>query len=110
MGSFSMWHWLIVLAIVLLLFGRGKIPELMGDVAKGIKNFKKGLKDDDETRGISRSQRAIEQRHAGAHVRTVVDRRLCRPVCCQLLQFRQSGADSEGGKVERRGRVRHAGK
>ena len=36
MGSFSMWHWLIVLAIVLLLFGRGKIPELMGDVAKGI--------------------------------------------------------------------------
>ncbi len=42
MGSFSIWHWLIVLAVVLLLFGRGKIPELMGDVAKGIKNFKKG--------------------------------------------------------------------
>ena len=36
MGSFSIWHWLIVLAVVLLLFGRGKIPELMGDVAKGI--------------------------------------------------------------------------
>jgi sec-independent protein translocase protein TatA len=48
MGSFSMWHWLIVLAIVLLLFGRGKIPELMGDVAKGIKNFKKGMTDEDE--------------------------------------------------------------
>lgn len=47
MGSFSMWHWLIVLAIVLLLFGRGKIPELMGDVAKGIKSFKKGMADDD---------------------------------------------------------------
>ncbi|MDM9629574.1 twin-arginine translocase TatA/TatE family subunit [Rhizobium sp. S152] len=47
MGSFSMWHWLIVLAIVLLLFGRGKIPELMGDVAKGIKSFKKGMNDDD---------------------------------------------------------------
>ncbi|MGV8937112.1 MAG: twin-arginine translocase TatA/TatE family subunit [Allorhizobium sp.] len=47
MGSFSMWHWLIVLAIVLLLFGRGKIPELMGDVAKGIKSFKKGMSDDD---------------------------------------------------------------
>ena len=47
MGSFSMWHWLIVLAIVLLLFGRGKIPELMGDVAKGIKNFKKGMTDED---------------------------------------------------------------
>ena len=47
MGSFSMWHWLIVLAIVLLLFGRGKIPELMGDVAKGIKSFKKGMSEDD---------------------------------------------------------------
>ncbi|MER0239648.1 twin-arginine translocase TatA/TatE family subunit [Fulvimarina sp. MAC8] len=49
MGSFSIWHWLIVLAVVLLLFGRGKIPELMGDVAKGIKNFKKGMNDDDES-------------------------------------------------------------
>jgi sec-independent protein translocase protein TatA len=47
MGSFSIWHWLIVLAVVLLLFGRGKIPELMGDVAKGIKNFKSGMSDDD---------------------------------------------------------------
>jgi sec-independent protein translocase protein TatA len=36
-----------VLAVVLLLFGRGKIPELMGDVAKGIKNFKSGMSDDD---------------------------------------------------------------
>jgi sec-independent protein translocase protein TatA len=48
MGTFSIWHWLIVLAIVILLFGRGKIPELMGDFAKGIKNFKKGMSDDDE--------------------------------------------------------------
>lgn len=47
MGSFSIWHWLIVLAIVLLMFGRGKIPELMGDVAKGIKSFKKGMSDDE---------------------------------------------------------------
>jgi sec-independent protein translocase protein TatA len=47
MGSFSIWHWLIVLAVVLLLFGRGKIPELMGDVAKGIKNFKSGMADDE---------------------------------------------------------------
>ncbi|KGD98417.1 MULTISPECIES: twin-arginine translocase TatA/TatE family subunit [Rhizobium/Agrobacterium group] len=47
MGSFSVWHWLIVLVIVLVLFGRGKIPELMGDVAKGIKSFKKGMTDED---------------------------------------------------------------
>lgn len=47
MGSLSIWHWLIVLVVVLLLFGRGKIPELMGDFAKGIKSFKKGMADDD---------------------------------------------------------------
>jgi sec-independent protein translocase protein TatA len=44
MGSLSIWHWLVVLAAGLLLFGgRGKISELMGDVAKGIKSFKKGM-------------------------------------------------------------------
>jgi sec-independent protein translocase protein TatA len=47
MGSFSIWHWLIVLVIVLLVFGRGKIPELMGDMAKGIKSFKKGMSEDE---------------------------------------------------------------
>ncbi len=49
MGSLSIWHWLIVLVIVLLLFGKGKISDVMGDVAKGVKSFKKGLADDDET-------------------------------------------------------------
>ena len=50
MGSLSIWHWLIVIAVVALLFGgRGKISDLMGDVAKGVKSFKKGLADDDET-------------------------------------------------------------
>ena len=48
MGSFSLWHWIIVLVIVVVLFGgRGKISELMGDVAKGIKTFKKGMAEDD---------------------------------------------------------------
>lgn len=46
MGSFSIWHWLIVLVVVLLLFGRNKIPDLMGDLAKGIQNFKKGMKEE----------------------------------------------------------------
>ena len=55
MGSFSIWHWLIVLVIVLLVFGRGKIPELMGDMAKGIKSFKKGMSDDDQPVDDSRT-------------------------------------------------------
>lgn len=48
MGLTSIWHWLIVLLIVLLLFGAGKLPKVMGDLAKGIKNFKAGLKDEGE--------------------------------------------------------------
>jgi sec-independent protein translocase protein TatA len=49
MGSMSIWHWIVVIAVVLLLFGRGKISDLMGDVAQGIKAFKKGMTDDDKT-------------------------------------------------------------
>jgi len=46
MGAFSIWHWLIVLAVVLLLFGgRGKISQLMGDFGKGLNAFKKNVKD-----------------------------------------------------------------
>jgi sec-independent protein translocase protein TatA len=47
MGHLSIWHWLIVLVIVLLLFGRGRIADIMGDMAKGVKNFRKGLSDDE---------------------------------------------------------------
>lgn len=48
MGSFSIWHWLVVLAVVMLLFGGGKVSGLMGDFAKGIKAFKKNMADDDD--------------------------------------------------------------
>ena len=47
MGSFSLWHWLVVGILVLLLFGRGRFSEMMGDVAKGIKAFKKGMAEDE---------------------------------------------------------------
>lgn len=48
MGSFSIWHWLIVLVVFALLFGgRGKISSVMGDAAKGIRAFRDGLKDGD---------------------------------------------------------------
>ncbi len=48
MGSFSIWHWMVVLMVVLLLFGGGKVSSLMGDFAKGIKAFKKNMAEDDD--------------------------------------------------------------
>ena len=53
MGGASIWHWVVVGLIVMLLFGRGKISEMMGDVAKGIKSFKKGMADDEETPAVT---------------------------------------------------------
>ena len=49
MGSMSIMHWMIVIAVVVLLFGRGKISGLMGDVADGIKSFKRGMREDEST-------------------------------------------------------------
>ncbi|MEK9671235.1 MAG: twin-arginine translocase TatA/TatE family subunit [Rhodospirillaceae bacterium] len=50
MGTFSIWHWLVVLVVVLVLFGGGgKISRLMGDFGKGLKSFKKSMKEDDDT-------------------------------------------------------------
>jgi sec-independent protein translocase protein TatA len=55
MGGLSIWHWIVVIAVLLLLFGRGKISELMGDVAQGIKAFKKGMQEEDKTAVDSKS-------------------------------------------------------
>ncbi len=58
MGFGSIWPWLIVLAVVLLLFGRGKVSGLMGDVAQGVKSFRRGLADD--TDEAAQNARPIE--------------------------------------------------
>ncbi|MFO0993058.1 MAG: twin-arginine translocase TatA/TatE family subunit [Hyphomicrobiales bacterium] len=65
MGSFSIWHWLILILVVLLLFGRGKISDLMGDMAKGIKSFKKGLADEPGADSAEEAK-SIEQKAAEA--------------------------------------------
>ncbi|WP_066518340.1 twin-arginine translocase TatA/TatE family subunit [Sphingobium cloacae] len=64
MGSFSLMHWVIVLLVVMLLFGGGRISGLMGDVAKGIKSFKKGMEDDDDVKPAKPSPRIEGQRAA----------------------------------------------
>ncbi|MFZ5791828.1 MAG: twin-arginine translocase TatA/TatE family subunit [Pseudomonadota bacterium] len=66
MGSLSIWHWLIVLAVVLVLFGGGgKIPKLMRDMGQGITAFKRGLKEENKG-GESGQNAAIESGDASA--------------------------------------------
>ena len=61
MGSLSIWHWVILLAVVALLFGgRGKLSGIMGDAAKGIKEFKNGLKDDEDKKAAPPAPTPIE--------------------------------------------------
>lgn len=70
MGTFSIWHWLVVGLLALLLFGgRGKISEIMGDFAKGIKAFKKGIAEDD----------TAQQKPSGA----VTDQTMAQPAAPQ---------------------------
>ena len=60
MGAFSLWQWLVVLAVVLILFARpGKISGIMGDFGKGLKNFKKGMKDENTNGDDSLAQDAV---------------------------------------------------
>jgi sec-independent protein translocase protein TatA len=67
MGSFSLWHWLIVLAVVVLVFGAGKLPRAMGDIAKGVKAFKKGLSEDDTVKTPPTEARPSDSTTGGVH-------------------------------------------
>jgi sec-independent protein translocase protein TatA len=65
MGSFSIWHWLILLVVFMLVFGKGKISDVMGDFAKGIKSFKKGMAEDDQAAEAAKAAtRTVEHQPA----------------------------------------------
>ncbi|MGH6725795.1 MAG: twin-arginine translocase TatA/TatE family subunit [Pseudolabrys sp.] len=67
MGSLSIWHWMIVIVVVMLLFGgRGKLSNLMGDFAQGIKAFKKGMSEDDTAQAKPEPAKTIDNQAAGA--------------------------------------------
>jgi len=67
MGSLSLWHWIVVIVVVMLLFGgRGKISSLMGDFAQGIKAFKKGMSEDEKAAETkSEPAKVIDHQAAG---------------------------------------------
>lgn len=60
MGGLSIWHWLILAVVVMLLFGKGRLSDIMGDAAKGIKSFKKGLQDEEEERAAPRPAQRLQ--------------------------------------------------
>lgn len=64
MGSFSAIHWIVVILLVMLLFGGGRVSSLMGDVAKGIKSFKKGMADDEDDLPKAKPSQRIEAQQA----------------------------------------------
>ena len=67
MGGLSIWHWLVVGVLVMLLFGKGRFSDMMGDVAKGIKSFKKGMSEEEEV--AAKPAQRIEAAASG----TVID-------------------------------------
>src|SRR5271155_4336333 len=106
MGSFSLMHWIVVLAIILILFGAGKLPRVMGDFAKGIKAFKSGMKEEDEPTAAGPTVQVVPPPSATAAtpapVATVADRP--REPACRC--GRRAGA--AGGLPTRSSRIRPA--
>jgi sec-independent protein translocase protein TatA len=80
MGGVSIWHWIVVGIVVMLLFGRGKVSELMGDVAKGIKSFKKGMAEEETppppaATAAAEPPRTIDQTAAAAAQKVEAERK-----------------------------------
>ena len=74
MGSLSIWHWIIVLVVVMVLFGgRGKISSLMGDFAQGIKAFKKGMSEDEKS--ADAKSEPVRRSKRGSASKTEAERR-----------------------------------
>ena len=75
MGSLSIWHWMIVIVVVMLLFGgRGKLSNLMGDFAQGIKAFKKGMSEDDTAQAKTEPAKSIDHQAPGAAPKSETER------------------------------------
>ena len=66
--SIGIWQIVLILAIVLILFGAGKLPRVMGDVAKGIKNFKTGMKEEEGAEEVDKDQVVSEKKEASSNI------------------------------------------
>ena len=71
MGGFSLFHWIILAVLLLLLFGGNRFSTMMGDVAKGLKSFKQGLADEDDKKALPPQQPAVPPAQVDATARPV---------------------------------------
>ena len=92
MGGVSIWHWTVVGIVVMLLFGRGKISELMGDVAKGIKSFKQGMAD--ETADAAKPAEPVKTIEAAAAAQPAPAQ---APAPAQTVQAQTASAEPKAG-------------
>jgi len=67
-GGLSLWHWLVVGIIVLLLFGKGRFSDMMGDVAKGLKSFKKGMSEEEANAATPATQPTLIEGKSAADI------------------------------------------
>jgi sec-independent protein translocase protein TatA len=67
-GGLSLWHWLVVGIIVLLLFGKGRFSDMMGDVAKGLKSFKKGMSEEETNAAAPATQPTLIEGKSAAEI------------------------------------------
>ncbi|MFN3389020.1 MAG: twin-arginine translocase TatA/TatE family subunit [Allosphingosinicella sp.] len=98
MGGFSIWHWLVVGIVILLLFGKGRFSEMMGDIAKGLKSFKKGMTEDEEAaaRGGEAQRRLPETKRVEVNDRpTTVEAPADRPTTLETPADRSRDLDPE---------------
>ena len=98
MGGFSIWHWLVVGIIILLLFGKGRFSEMMGDIAKGLNSFKKGMTEDEEAaaRGAEPPRRLQETKRVEVSDRpTTVEAPAERPTTLETPADRSRDLDPE---------------
>jgi sec-independent protein translocase protein TatA len=73
MGSFSIWHWVIVLVVVMLIFGTKKISNIGGDLGKAVKGFKDGVKGEEDTTNPSASTTQPQQQTQQVADKSTID-------------------------------------
>ena len=96
MGGFSIWHWLVVGIVILLLFGKGRFSEMMGDIAKGLKSFKKGMTEEEDAARRAEPRRLEDPKRVEVNERpTTIEAPTERPTTLETPAERNRTLDAD---------------